>query len=55
MKVGKKAQGQETFGKYCVARHTSRMTKRAANACEKVFETKVRQAAKREIRDQVAS
>lgn len=50
MKVGKKAQGQAHYGKLCVSRHGRRMTVRAANSLEKALETKVRQAAKREIR-----
>lgn len=54
MKVGKKAQGQEQYGKLCVSRHGSRMTVRAANSLEKALETKVRQAARREIRSQSA-
>jgi hypothetical protein len=53
MKVGKKATGQESYAKYCVRRHGTRMTVRAANALEKAIETKVRQAGKREIRAEV--
>jgi len=48
MKVGQKAQGQEVIGKLCVSRHGSRMTRRAANALEKQFETKVRRQGKKE-------
>ena len=50
MKTGKKAQGPAQYGKLCVSRHGSRKTVRAANALEKAVETKVRQAAKKEIR-----
>ena len=48
MKVGKKGTGQENISKLCVSRHGSRMTVRGANALEKVIETKVRRAGKKE-------
>ncbi len=47
MNTGTKAQGQEQYGKLCVSRHGSRMTKRAANALEKKLETKVRRSGKK--------
>lgn len=53
-KVGTKAQGQDHNGKLCVRRHGSKMSKGTAHRCEKAFETKVRQAAKKEIREQDA-
>ena len=46
MGVGKKATGQETLGKLLVSRHGD-MCKRACNAMEKVFETRVRRQGKR--------
>ncbi len=51
MNVGQKAQGQEQYGKLCVSRHGSRMTKRAANTLEKRFETKVRRQGKKECEE----
>jgi hypothetical protein len=51
MGVGQKATGQEAFGKWCVSRHSRRMSKRSANALEKVFETRVRRQGKRECQD----
>jgi hypothetical protein len=52
MQVGSRAQGQEQYGKMCVIRH-GRSAKRGLNAQEKVFETKVRRSARKEIRDQL--
>ena len=40
--------------KWCVARHTSRMTRRAANACEKAFETATRREGHRAVAEGVA-
>ena len=42
MKVGKKAQGQDHYGKLCVQRH-GHASKRSYNAVEKKYETRVRQ------------
>jgi hypothetical protein len=47
MGVGKKATGQETLGKMLVSRHGD-TCKRACNAMEKVYETRVRRKGKRE-------
>lgn len=44
--MGKKAQGQDPLGKYCVERH-QKTSKRTLNAIEKVFETRVRRAGKK--------
>lgn len=52
MRVGKKAQGQTGYGKLCVARHSPRMSKAAANALEKACETRVRQERKKLVREQ---
>ena len=46
MRVGKKATGQEAFGKMLVSRHTDQ-SKRSCNALEKVYETRVRRQGKR--------
>jgi hypothetical protein len=50
MGVGKKATGQETLGKMLVSRHGD-MSKRSANALEKVYETRVRRQGKRECNE----
>ena len=46
MRVGKKATGQEALGKMLVSRHGD-TCKRACNALEKVYETRVRRQGKR--------
>jgi hypothetical protein len=48
---GTKGQGQSHQGKLVVARHNSKMSKRAANALEKAHETRVRQASKKLCRE----
>ena len=50
MQVGKKGTGQEVLGKMLVTRHGNGAKsggKRTANACEKVYEVRVRRAGKR--------
>lgn len=52
MKVGKKGQGHECpIEKMLVKRHGSRASRRGCNALEKVIETRVRRAGKKECRD----
>jgi len=51
MKVGQKAQGQDPQRKLCVIRH-GHGPRRGCNAEEKAAETKVRQAGKKEIRNE---
>ena len=53
MKTGKKAQGQPHLAKLTVQRH-GHAPRRSYNACEKAAETRVRQAARREIRSALA-
>lgn len=53
MKVGKKATGQEQYGKMCVSRHGRRMTIRGANALEKAIETRVRREGKKQCKREV--
>lgn len=53
MGVGKKATGQQSGGKQCVDRHAD-TCKRACNAMEKIYETRVRRQGKRECAEGVA-
>lgn len=52
MKVGKKATGQESYTKMCVAHHTSRMRRGKGRRIEKAIETRVRQSGKKACSEQ---
>jgi len=51
-KVGRKAQGQDALAKLVVQRH-GHSKPRSYNRCEKAAETKVRHAARYEIKEQL--
>lgn len=53
MRIGQKAQGQPVNEKWCNARH-GHGPRRGCNAVEKAAETRVRQAGRRVIREELA-